>query len=165
MWRRSQWPRDLRRRCHCDGGLESRRRHGCLSLVSAVCYVEIPAMGRSLVQRSPTGCVFVCVCVCVSLNLIKCNNKPSTPTVRRKVRIRQKERKKEKKKENERKRNFVADQILDRATIVLLVDSPVVLKTTLVTHEMTDEPNNKLSNKLVELHPIKVISNYSLFRN
>jgi len=43
-------------------GFESRRRHGCLSPVSIVCcQVEISAMGRSLVQRSPNGCgVFDC---------------------------------------------------------------------------------------------------------
>jgi hypothetical protein len=63
IWRWSRWPRGLRRRCHCDAGFESRRRHGWLSLVSVVCYVEISAKGRSLVQRSPTGRVSVCVCV------------------------------------------------------------------------------------------------------
>jgi hypothetical protein len=40
-----------------DCGFESRRGHGCLSLVSAVCcQVEVSAKGRSLVQRSPTEC-------------------------------------------------------------------------------------------------------------
>jgi hypothetical protein len=90
IWRRSRWPRGLRCRYHCDGGLESRRRHGCLSLVRVVllcrnlCEGPIPRPEES--YR-----------VCVSLNLIKCNNKPSTPTVSRKVRIRQKERKKARK--------------------------------------------------------------------
>jgi len=98
IWRRSRWPRCLRRRCHCDGRLESRRRHGCLS-VSCVCYVEISAKGRSLVQKRPTGRAWARVCVCLSLNLIKCNNKPSTPTVSRKVRIRQTDRQKGRKKE------------------------------------------------------------------
>jgi hypothetical protein len=38
-------------------GFESRRRHGKLSLTSVVCcQVEVCASGRSLVQRSPTGC-------------------------------------------------------------------------------------------------------------
>ena len=33
---------------------ETRRLHGCLSLVSVVCYqVEVPATDRSLVRRSP----------------------------------------------------------------------------------------------------------------
>jgi hypothetical protein len=41
-----------------DCGFESRRGHGCLSLVSVVCcQVEVSATGRSLVQRSPTECV------------------------------------------------------------------------------------------------------------
>ena len=40
-----------------DCGFESRRVHGCLSLVSAVCcQVEVSDSGRSLVQRSPTEC-------------------------------------------------------------------------------------------------------------
>jgi hypothetical protein len=40
-----------------DCGFESRRGHGCLSLVSVVCcLVEVSATGRSLVQRSPTEC-------------------------------------------------------------------------------------------------------------
>ena len=38
-------------------GFESRRGHGCLSVVSVMCcQVEISATGRSLVQRSPTDC-------------------------------------------------------------------------------------------------------------
>jgi hypothetical protein len=38
-------------------GFESRRQHGYLYLFSVVCcQVEISAMGRSLVQRSPTVC-------------------------------------------------------------------------------------------------------------
>jgi hypothetical protein len=40
-----------------DCGLESRRWHGCLSVVSVVCcQVEVSATGRSLVQRSHTEC-------------------------------------------------------------------------------------------------------------
>jgi hypothetical protein len=40
-----------------DCGFESRRGHGCLSLVSIVyCHVEVSASDRSLVQRSPTEC-------------------------------------------------------------------------------------------------------------
>jgi hypothetical protein len=50
--------------------------HGCLSVVSVVCcQVEVSATGRSLVQRIPI--------VCVSLNVIRRNNKPSTPTMKR----------------------------------------------------------------------------------
>ena len=56
-----------------DRGLESRRGHGCLSLVRVVrCQVEVSATGRSLVQRSPTDCG-VCVCVCVYVWLIECD--------------------------------------------------------------------------------------------
>ena len=40
---------------------DSRRWHGCLSVVSVVCcQVEVSATGRSLVQRSPTECVSEC---------------------------------------------------------------------------------------------------------
>jgi hypothetical protein len=40
-----------------DCGFESRRGHGCLSLMSVVCcHVEVSATGWSLVQRSPTEC-------------------------------------------------------------------------------------------------------------
>ena len=40
-----------------DCRFESRRRQGCLSLVSVVCfYVEVSATGWSLVQRSPIEC-------------------------------------------------------------------------------------------------------------
>ena len=39
-------------------GFVSRLKHGCLSLVNVVrCQVEASALGWSLVQRSPTGCV------------------------------------------------------------------------------------------------------------
>jgi len=38
-------------------GFESRRGHGCLSVVSVVCCeVAVSVTGRSLVQRSPTEC-------------------------------------------------------------------------------------------------------------
>jgi hypothetical protein len=48
----SQWPPACQ-----DCGFESRRGHGCLSLMNVVCCkVEISASGRSLVQRSPTEC-------------------------------------------------------------------------------------------------------------
>jgi hypothetical protein len=40
-----------------DCGFESRRGHGCLSLVIVVCcQVEVSATGWSLVNRSPTDC-------------------------------------------------------------------------------------------------------------
>jgi hypothetical protein len=40
-----------------DFGLESRRGHGCVSVVSVVCCpVEVSATGWSLVKRSPTDC-------------------------------------------------------------------------------------------------------------
>jgi hypothetical protein len=45
----------LRPLAYWDCGFESRRRHGCLYLVSVVCcQVEVSASGWSLVQRSPT---------------------------------------------------------------------------------------------------------------
>ena len=46
-----------------DCGFESRRRRGCLSLVSVVCFqVEVSATGRFLVQMSPIDCgVSLCV--------------------------------------------------------------------------------------------------------
>jgi len=54
----SQWPRGLRRRyadACWDSGFESNRGQGCLSFVSVVCFeIEVSAMGRSLVRRSPT---------------------------------------------------------------------------------------------------------------
>jgi len=51
-----------------DCGFESRRGHGCLSLVNVeYCQVEVSVTGRSLVQRSHTECV------CVSLSVIMCN--------------------------------------------------------------------------------------------
>ena len=40
-----------------DGRFESRRRHGCLSVVSVVCcQVEISVTGQSLVQGNRTEC-------------------------------------------------------------------------------------------------------------
>jgi len=40
-----------------DREFEFHRRHGCLSVVSVVCYqVEVSATGWSLIQRSPTDC-------------------------------------------------------------------------------------------------------------
>ena len=40
-----------------DCGFESCRGHGCLSVVGVVfCQVEVPATGRSQVQRSGTEC-------------------------------------------------------------------------------------------------------------
>jgi len=57
--------------------------HECLSLVSFVCsQVEVCARGRSHVQRSPAGFVYVCVyvyvyvcvciCVCVCMYVYVC---------------------------------------------------------------------------------------------
>jgi hypothetical protein len=47
----------LRPLAYWECGLESRREHESLSLVSVVCcHVEDSASGLSLVQRSPTGC-------------------------------------------------------------------------------------------------------------
>ena len=41
----------------CDCGFESRRGHGCRSFLSVVCCQgEVPALGWSLVRRSPTEC-------------------------------------------------------------------------------------------------------------
>ena len=56
-----QWPRGLRRFSAAARLLGLRSRilldHGCLFLVSVVlCQVEVPAMRRLLVQRSPTEC-------------------------------------------------------------------------------------------------------------
>jgi hypothetical protein len=56
---RSQWPRGLRNRSAAARLLRVwdriPRGHRCLSVVSVVCcQVEVPASGRSLVQRSPT---------------------------------------------------------------------------------------------------------------
>ena len=40
-----------------DCGFDSRRRHGCLSVVSVVCcQVEVHASDASLVQKSPREC-------------------------------------------------------------------------------------------------------------
>ena len=44
------------------GGFESRRGHGCLSVVSVVCcQIEVSATDRSLIQGSPTDCGVPCV--------------------------------------------------------------------------------------------------------
>ena len=43
-----------------------------LWVLSVVMYVQVSALGRSLVWRSPTECVCVCVCVCVSLSVNSC---------------------------------------------------------------------------------------------
>jgi len=60
----SEWPQRwvLGRSLGGIVGSNSAGEHGCLSLVSVVCYqVEISASGWSLVQRSPTGCgVYEC---------------------------------------------------------------------------------------------------------
>jgi hypothetical protein len=43
--------------CYWDCEFESRRGHGCLSVVSVVCcQVDVSATSWSLVQRSPTDC-------------------------------------------------------------------------------------------------------------
>jgi len=54
----------LRQLACWDGGFESRRGHGCLSVVSVVCcQVEVFVSGCSLSQRSPAECVGECVSV------------------------------------------------------------------------------------------------------
>jgi hypothetical protein len=51
------WGVGLRPLACWDFGFESRRGHGCLSLVSVVCFqADVSATGWSLVQRSPTEC-------------------------------------------------------------------------------------------------------------
>jgi len=65
--------------------------HGCLSIVSVVCCkVEVTATGRSLFQRSPTECVYVCVLECD-----QCTNNHPQPRVDGRGQT-----KKERKKEN-----------------------------------------------------------------
>jgi hypothetical protein len=39
-----------------DCGFESYRGHGCVFLMIVVCYVEVYATSRSLVQRIPVDC-------------------------------------------------------------------------------------------------------------
>ena len=80
-WYPLRWPCGLSRgsaplSCwHCR--FEYRREHGWLCLVSVVCcQVEVPATGRSLVQRSPTECV--------SLSVIKGNKRDVTTKIRKK---------------------------------------------------------------------------------
>jgi hypothetical protein len=54
---RAVWGVGLRPLACWGYGFESRRGHGCLSLVSVVCcQVEVSASGWSLVQRCPTDC-------------------------------------------------------------------------------------------------------------
>jgi len=73
-----------------DCGFESRRGHGCLSVVNVVCcQVEVSTTGRSLVQRSHKWCV------CVSLGVIKRSTLPLyLKGVGGKVRLRKQELKK-----------------------------------------------------------------------
>ena len=53
--RRTRCPRGLRPHAHWDCGFESRRGHGCMSLICvACCQVEVSASGWPLVQRIPT---------------------------------------------------------------------------------------------------------------
>ena len=69
-YRRFWWPRDLRRGSAAVRflGLWARIPMGAwmsVCLVSVVCcQVEVSATDRSLVQRSPTDCVFSCVMDC-----------------------------------------------------------------------------------------------------
>jgi len=52
-----------------DCGFASLQGHGCLTILSVVCYqVEVSTSGRYLVQGSPTDCV--------SLNAMRSNNNP-----------------------------------------------------------------------------------------
>ena len=66
----SEWPRGLgRRSAACwDCGFESRRQHGCLSVVSVVCcQVEVVPWGRSL-SRAPIASM------CLSMSEIRCDS-------------------------------------------------------------------------------------------
>ena len=61
---RSQWPRGQRRRSAAPLGLWVRIPPGAWTFVVSVvcCQVEVSAMSRSLVQRSPTDCgALLCV--------------------------------------------------------------------------------------------------------
>ena len=69
----SRWPHGLRRRSAAirllGSPLRIPRGHGCLSLVSVVCFhVEASTTGQSLVHRSRTECV------CMPLSVIRCNS-------------------------------------------------------------------------------------------
>jgi hypothetical protein len=68
--KRSQWPRGLRRGSATDLFLGLRVR---IPLSVPCCHVEVSAMGRPVVQRSPTVCVRVCACVSlrVSVGMIR----------------------------------------------------------------------------------------------
>ena len=68
--RRSPWQRcggvDLRPLAFWDCRLESRRRHGRLSVTSVVfCQVEVSATSWSLVQGSPTDCGASLCLICI----------------------------------------------------------------------------------------------------
>jgi hypothetical protein len=79
-----------------DCGLESHRRHGCLSVVSVVCcQVEVSASNLSLVQRSPTDCgASLCVIRCRNIRL---HLQEQVEDVRQRKKEIKKERKKNKK--------------------------------------------------------------------
>ena len=55
-------------------GLRVRMSPGAWMYVLSVvcCKLEVSGSGRSLVQRSPTECVYVCVCECVYVCVSVC---------------------------------------------------------------------------------------------
>ena len=62
----SRWPHGLRGRsaaaCLLELWVRNPLEHKCLSLMNSVCcQVKVRATGRSLVQRSPTECLWYCV--------------------------------------------------------------------------------------------------------
>jgi hypothetical protein len=61
-----RWPLGLRRSCSSLAGVAGP------SVVC--CHVEVPAMGRSLIQGSPTECV--CVCIYMLLSATRSNSNP-----------------------------------------------------------------------------------------
>jgi hypothetical protein len=71
-----------------DCGFESRRGHGCLSLVSVVCcQVEVSAKNWALVQRSPTECGVSQMCVIVKPRTVRQSRSPKGLSSHRKEKI------------------------------------------------------------------------------
>jgi hypothetical protein len=98
----SQWPWSL---CLMRGyaaaflwdcGFESRRGHGCLSIVSVVCcQVDSSSVWSVVLQTIATECgvsEYVCVCVCVCVIVVGCNNNSlHLQRVGRQVRLRKRD--------------------------------------------------------------------------